>query len=138
MDKSTKRALSFSALIGAAVIFGMVVAGSVDLTPRSEAQKEAPARTRSSSVILPSFADIADEAMPAVVSLTSTNIVKGSANRRNLMPFGGEDGEIGTKYHGSETADKVEVRLAKERDTARVVGKDPATDLALLKIDAKR
>src|SRR5512143_1449677 len=166
MDKSTKRALSFSALIGAAVIFGMVVAGSVDLTPRSEAQKEAPARTRSSSGILPSFADIADEAMPAVVSITFTNIVTGSANRRNLMPFGGGDGdpcefffgprrnqpqqrddeehkdvqggtgfvvsdngEIVTNYHVIENADKVEVRLAKERYTARVVGKDPATDL---------
>ena len=45
MHKSTKRALSFSALIGAAVIFGMVVAGSVNVTPRSEAQREAPARS---------------------------------------------------------------------------------------------
>ena len=176
MHKSTKRALSFSAIAGAAVIFGMVVAGSVNLTPRSEAQKEAPAaRTRPSSVILPSFADIADEVMPAVVSITSTNIVKGSANRRNMMPFGGGDGdpfefffgprrnqpqqrddeehkdvqggtgfvvsdsgEVVTNYHVIEGADKVEVRLGKERFTAKVVGKDSATDLALLKIDARR
>ena len=178
MHKSTKRALSFSALIGAAVIFGMVVAGSVNVTPRTEAQKEAPARaTRSTSVVLPSFADIADEAMPAVVSITSTNIVKGGASRR-LNPFGGggdgqdpfefffgprrnqprdgeqqeehkdvqggtgfvvsESGEIVTNYHVVENADKVEVRLDKDRYTARVIGKDPATDLALLKIDAHR
>ena len=174
MHKSTKRALSFSALIGAAVIFGMVVAGSVNVTPRSEAQREAPARARSSSVVLPSFADIADEAMPAVVSITSTNIVKGTANRRNLTPFGGgdgdpfefffgprrnqprgddqeehkdvqggtgfivsESGEVVTNYHVVENADRVEVRLNKERFTAKVIGKDPATDLALLKIDAK-
>ncbi|MFN2386817.1 MAG: Do family serine endopeptidase [Thermoanaerobaculia bacterium] len=88
MQKSTKRALSFSVLIAAAVIFGMVVAGSVDLTPRSEAQREAPARTRAGSVLLPSFADIADETMPSVVSITSTNIVKG-ARRRFMNPFGG-------------------------------------------------
>ena len=179
MHKSTKRALSFSALIGAAVIFGMVVAGSVDVTPRSEAQKEtAPARARSGSVVLPSFADIADEAMPAVVSITSTNIVKGSANRRNVVPFGGgggsdgdpfefffgprrgqpqqrddeehkdvqggtgfvisETGEIVTNYHVIENADKVEVRIGKDRFVAKVVGKDPATDLALLKVEAKR
>ena len=179
MHKSTKRALSFSALIGAAVIFGMVVAGSVDVTPRSEAQKEtAPARARSSSVVLPSFADIADEAMPAVVSITSTNIVKGSSNRRNIVPFGGgggsdgdpfefffgprrgqpqqrddeehkdvqggtgfvisDSGEIVTNYHVIESADKVEVRIGKERFTAKVIGKDPATDLALLKVEAKR
>src|SRR5215470_805700 len=179
MNKSTKRALSFSALIGAAIIFGMVVAGSVDVTPRSEAQKDtAPARTRTTSVVLPSFADIADEAMPAVVSITSTNIVKGTANRRNVVPFGGgggsdgdpfefffgprrgqpqqrddeehkdvqggtgfvisETGEIVTNYHVIENADKVEVRIGKERFTAKVVGKDPATDLALLKVDARR
>ena len=42
MEKSTKRALSFSVLIAAAVIFGMVVASSVNVTPRSEAQRERP------------------------------------------------------------------------------------------------
>src|SRR5213593_4222249 len=86
MEKSTKRALSFSVLIAAAVIFGMVVASSVNVTPRSEAQREAPARARSGSMLVPSFADIADETMSSVVSITSTEIVKGSP-RRN--PFGG-------------------------------------------------
>src|SRR5262249_59758227 len=45
------------------------------------------------SVVLPSFADIADEAMPAVVSITSTNIVKGGSSRRNVVPFGGQGGD---------------------------------------------
>ena len=117
--------------------------------------------------------------MPAVVSITSTNIVKGGSSRRNVAPFGGgeaaaraipsssssaraaasrssattrstrtsragpgfvisETGEIVTNYHVIEGADKVEVRLGKERFTAKVIGKDPATDLALLKIEAKR
>lgn len=173
MQKSTKRALSFSVLIAAAVVFGMVVAGSVNVTPRSEAQREAPARGRAGSVILPSFADIADESMSSVVSIVSTNIVKG-ASRRMQSPFGGgdgdpfefffgprrnqpqqrddeehkdvqggtgfvisEDGYIVTNYHVIENADKVEVRLNKEKYIAKVVGKDPATDLALVKIDAK-
>jgi serine protease Do len=163
----------------------MVVAGSVNVTPRTEAQRVEPAARTSrstSSVVLPSFADIADEAMPAVVSITSTNITKGSANRRQMInPFGGggdgqgqgqdpfefffgprrnqpredsqeehkevqggtgfvvsEDGEIVTNYHVVENADKVEVRINKDRFTAKVVGKDPATDLALLKVDARR
>ena len=177
MQKSTKRALSFSVLIAAAVVFGMVVAGSVNVTPRSEAQREAPAgRVRAASLSLPSFADIADEAMPSVVSITSTDIVKG-AGRRQQSPFGGdggggdpfefffgprrnqprggedeehkevqggtgfvisEDGYIVTNNHVVENADKVEVRLQKDRYTAKIVGRDPATDLALLKIDAKR
>ncbi len=173
MQKSTKRALSFSVLIAAAVLFGMIVAGSANITPHSEAGRDNPARTRTgSSVLVPSFADIAEEAMPSVVSITSTDIVKGSSSRFHVSPFGGdgdpfefffgprrnsprdeeehkevqggtgfvisEDGYIVTNYHVIENADKVEVRLAKERYTAKVVGKDQATDLALLKIDAKQ
>jgi hypothetical protein len=76
MEKTTQRALSFSALIAAAVVFGMVVASSINITPRSEAQREAPpAKVRAGSAALPSFADIAQEAMPSVVSITSTDIV---------------------------------------------------------------
>ncbi len=173
MQKSTKRVLSFSALIAAAVLFGMVVAGSVHVTPRLEAQREAPARGRTGgAVILPSFADIADEVMPSVVSIHATEIVKGSSRRFRMSPFGGdgdpfefffgprrgqppddeehkepkggtgfvisEDGYIVTNYHVVENADKVEVRLSDERYTAKIIGKDPATDLALLKIDAKQ
>lgn len=179
MQKSTKRALSFSVLIAAAIIFGMVVAGSVDLTPRSEAQREAPARTRAggAAVLLPSFADIADETMSSVVSITSTDIVKG-ARRRFANPFGGGgednpfefffgnprdrrggpqddeerrevqggtgfiisgDGYVVTNNHVIEDADRVQVRLStREQVNAKVVGKDPATDLALLKIDVKQ
>jgi len=175
MQKSTKQALSFSVLIAGAVIFGMVVAGAVNVTPRTEAQHEAPAaRVRPPSVVAPSFADIADGAMPSVVSITSTETVKGSAQRRFTAPFGNgedpfefffgqprdrrgrpkdddehreqqsgtgflisDDGYIVTNFHVIEGAEKIEVRHNKERFTARVVGKDPATDLALLKIDSR-
>jgi serine protease Do len=175
MEKSTKRALSFSALIAAAAIFGMVVASSVNVTPRSEAQREAPAPARSGAVLLPSFADIADQTMTSVVSITSTEIVKGSS-RRFVSPFGhgngdpfefffgpqqrrneqrddeehkeqqggtgfviSDDGYVVTNYHVVENADKVEIRLSnRERTTARIVGRDPATDLALLKIDVRQ
>jgi serine protease Do len=177
MEKSTKQALSFSVLIAAAVIFGMVVAGSVNVTPRLEAQKEAPARVRVASVAVPSFADIADEAMSSVVSITSTDIVKGSG-RRFGTPFGGgeadpfefffgqprgnrdrrtprdddehkeqqsgtgflisDDGYVVTNYHVIDGADKIEVRHDKDRFNAKVVGRDPATDLALLKIDSRQ
>ena len=178
MQKATKRALSFSVLIAAAVVFGMVVAGSVNVTPRSEAQRDVPGTvTRAAhtgSVAVPSFADIAEEAMPSVVSITSTDIVKGSARRSN--PFGGQgdndpfefffgprrnqprggeeeehkevqggtgfvisdDGYIVTNNHVVENSKKVDVRLQKQTYPAKVVGRDTATDLALLKIDASR
>lgn len=178
MQKSTKRALSFSVLIAAAVVFGMVIAGSVHVTPVSEAQKsEAPARPRSAGVAVPSFADIAEEVMPSVVSITSTEILKAGDNRgrssggdmdpfefffgpqgpnnphrRMISPdedrkqqeggtgfFISPDGEIVTNYHVIESADKIDVRLSdNETVRARVVGKDPATDLALLKVDVKQ
>ncbi|HEY7863412.1 MAG TPA: trypsin-like peptidase domain-containing protein, partial [Thermoanaerobaculia bacterium] len=178
MERSTKRAISFSALVAAAIVFGMVVAGSVDVTPRSEAQKDAPARTsnRSAGVLLPSFADIASETMPSVVSITSTDIVRSGERRRYSgpgqgqgdpfefffgQPFGRDprspnrdedskeqqggtgfvistDGEVVTNYHVVESADKIQVRLSDGRTAnAKLVGRDPATDLALLKIDVK-
>jgi serine protease Do len=182
MERTTKRALSFSALIGAAVVFGMVVAGSVNVTPRSEAQRETAqagqaARPRTGGVLLPSFADTAQDVMPSVVSITSTDIVKGNKGRRYGNPHGegdpfefffgppngqrrgqqprdeeerkevqggtgfiiSEDGYVVTNNHVIDGADKVEVRINnRETYTARLVGRDAATDLALLKIDAKQ
>src|SRR5450631_888955 len=175
MEKITKRALSFSALIAAAVVFGMVVASSINITPRSEAQREAaPAKVRVGSAALPSFADIAQEAMPSVVSITSTDIVKAGQGRRQVNPNGegdpfefffgppgnrrgqqdeedhkqvqggtgfiiSEDGYIVTNNHVIDGADKIEVRINnKERYTARLVGRDTATDLALLKVEVKQ
>jgi S1-C subfamily serine protease len=92
MERNTKRALSFTALIAAAVVFGMVVASSISITPKSEAQRTTPAARpiHTPGVLLPSFADVAQEVMPSLVSITSTDIVKGGQGRRQMMPFGGE------------------------------------------------
>jgi serine protease Do len=47
-----------------------------------------------------------------------------------------EDGFILTNNHVIEDADRIKVKLADGKDfTARVVGRDPKTDLALIKID---
>ncbi|MFM7725486.1 MAG: trypsin-like peptidase domain-containing protein, partial [Flavobacteriales bacterium] len=49
-----------------------------------------------------------------------------------------EDGYIITNNHVVENADKVEVTLNDNRKfEARIIGTDPSTDLALLKIDEK-
>ena len=48
------------------------------------------------------------------------------------------DGYIVTNNHVVDRADKIEITLNNERTyTAKVIGKDPNTDLALLKIDEK-
>jgi serine protease Do len=54
--------------------------------------------------------------------------------------FIGEDGLAITNNHVVEGADKIEVRLASDETiklTAKVVGRDPATDLALIKVEGK-
>jgi len=67
-------------------------------------------------------------------------------SRRNAQPIQSEgsgfivrpDGYIFTNFHVVEAADKIEVKLKDGREfTARVVGTDEKTDVAVIKIDAK-
>src|SRR5438874_11010321 len=48
------------------------------------------------------------------------------------------DGYIFTNFHGVEAADKIEVKLKDGREfSAKIVGSDEKTDIAVIKIDAK-
>ncbi|HET9795881.1 MAG TPA: Do family serine endopeptidase [Thermoanaerobaculia bacterium] len=179
MNSMAKRQLSFFALIAGAVIFGVVLASSTNWTPVTSAQHVTHGATgHPTSMTLPSFADIASEALPSVVSITSTDIVKGP-RRMGAQGFGGdgdgggggdpfqfffgfphpgqgddqqehkeeaggsgfiisEDGYILTNNHVVENGQKIEVKVGDQHTyKAKVVGTDPATDIALLKIDAK-
>ena len=179
MNASAKRQLSFFALIAGAIIFGVVLASSTNWTPETLAQRStrsAPARATGTGI--PSFSDIAAEALPSVVSITSTDVVKGPRRRMGgQSPFGGdggqdpfefffgfphpgqgqgqdqqehkeeaggsgfiisEDGYILTNNHVVENGKKIEVKVGDQRTyRAKVVGTDPATDIALIKIDSK-
>ncbi|MBI4196095.1 MAG: Do family serine endopeptidase [Betaproteobacteria bacterium] len=122
-----------------------------------EPQIEAGART------IASFSDAARRAMPAVVNIFTTKEVK--VPRHPFMDdpvfrffFGNQpdaqtqrstnlgsgvivssQGYILTNSHVVEAADEIEVALADARRArARVVGSDPETDLAVLKIDLPR
>lgn len=175
--QTRSKLLSLTALLTGAVVFGMILAGSLDLTRGASAQKGSPAPAAAARPAalggLPSFADIAEQVMPAVVSVRSTDIVKPSDQKRRLPYHGGEggpfdffsppdrrggsqeeeipersggtgfiidaDGYVLTNNHVIEGADKVEVEVG-ETDVykAKIVGRDPATDLALLKIEGTR
>ena len=181
-----RQAVTFSMLL-ASVVFGMVLAGALDLGPQGHAQP-APTTTASSAGSmntsnLPSFADLAERVLPSVVSIDAETIEKAGSGHRQQGPIdpfefffnnphgqgpgGGGPGEGGpgeggpggtpqeyrssaggsgfivssdgyvvTNNHVIEGATKIRVHLDDRDYDAELKGADPATDLALLKIDA--
>jgi serine protease Do len=164
------------ATVVAAAAFGMILTGSLHITPtisaaRTPAPVSAPpaapaTATGARGLALPSFPDVADNVLNSVVSITSREIVQTSG--RGNSPFGqgdpfefffgprrgqpqqrsqiaggsgfivSSDGEILTNNHVVAGAQKIQVKLRDgEIFTAHVLGTDPATDVALIKVDAK-
>jgi serine protease Do len=183
MSPSTKRILSTIAIIIASVAFGILISADLGLMKKSNAQTATQIQTSTgtaTAVTIPSFADVAARVMPAVVSITTTEIVKTSDMRRRgqgggIDPFdfffgpgqqrrgapdtegddehaqrsGGSgfiispDGYIITNNHVVEGATKVDVHMGADENgnggrtvQARIVGRDPQTDIALIKIDS--
>ena len=98
MNPSIKRFLSTVAIIIASVAFGVVLSSDLGMMRKSNAQS-APIQTSSgpvTSVTIPSFADVAARVMPAVVSITSTEVVKTSDLRRRQFGNGGGGNGGGT------------------------------------------
>src|SRR5689334_3104936 len=92
MNSSMKRLLSTLAIIIASVTFGILISADLGLMPKSHAQSVATVQTSTvplTTVTIPSFADVASRVMPAVVSITTTEIVKTGEMRRNgvISPF---------------------------------------------------
>jgi Do/DeqQ family serine protease len=118
----------------------------VDLTPLNEGK--APALT--------SYADVLENIRPAVVSVYSSKIVRervppllrqlygpGIQGREEKLSGLGSgvlisaDGYILTNNHVVADADELKVLLNDDREfTAKVVGTDPKTDVAVIKIEA--
>ncbi len=155
-------------LVFGAMVFGMVLAGGINITPISSADPGEVKRAVSVDPTnhgLPGFADLAEAVSPAVVSIQATKFERG-ASRRGTDPFElffgprrrpqqqqqGEpeerrsdssgsgfvissDGLIVTNYHVIDEATDLHATLEGRQYKAEVVGKDPATDLALLKVE---
>ncbi len=130
---------------------------AVEVVAAKETRVEAAAPRR-----LASFSDAARKAMPAVVNINTSKEIKvprqpfmddpvfryffgnqfDAQTRRSSSLGSGvivrDDGYILTNHHVVEAADEIEVALADTRRAkARVVGTDPDTDIAVLKIDLK-
>jgi serine protease Do len=186
MSNSRSRQLATILLVVGAVVFGMVLAGGLELTVPGNtapppATLSATQLAASSSALgtrsLPTFADLAEAVDPAVVSIQAATIEKGPRRRGPGGQGGGQDpfefffgprgrgdqgqgqgrgnqpqeyrsdaggsgfvissdGLVVTNYHVIEGASNVKVHLNNRDYTATVKGADPATDIALLKIDA--
>lgn len=135
-----------------AILLSVTVAAcSVDPTPTP---RPAPATTTSSTddasdspptaatFGLPDIAGVAERIAPAVVQVIATvpeqNIFGQTTDSRSQGSgvFFSEEGYILTNNHVVEDATEVEIALAsRDRVSAEIVGTDPATDLAVLKID---
>jgi len=115
----------------------------VDPTPISDTK----------SAVVMSYADSLESIRPAVVSVYSSKIVRQQVPEflRQQGLRGGEqtqrglgsgviisaDGYIITNNHVVEGADELKVLLNDERElTAKLIGTDPKTDVAVIKIDA--
>jgi len=105
-----------------------------------------------------SFADIVEKTTPAVVQITAT-VLKNTSRQTN-SPFGirpprdpqeqtprrgfgsgvivSKDGTILTNHHVIKDANKIVVELKDQKTyEAKVIGSDPPSDLAVLKIEGK-
>src|SRR5712691_1668125 len=135
--------LSFALVAGVAGLLGVLAAGGGVVNavhPASATMAGGP----------PNFADIVQRVNPAVVNIAVTEGATEGHSRSAHDPDGdgprrGEgsgfivdsQGFILTNHHVVASPNRIRVRLADKREfTATLVGSDPATDLALLKISA--
>jgi S1-C subfamily serine protease len=144
-----------SALVGGAVVAAVIAAagGLHSSTSTVTTVQSAPLQPSNASQVSTGLTphEIYVRDAPGVVFVTSTIVQKSEASPFNL--FGGEaetqrqgkatgsgividgNGTILTNYHVIENAVKVQVSLEKGQNVeAKVVGKDPSHDLAVLRI----
>ncbi len=109
--------------------------------------------TAPTTVVLPggvsapaSFADLAAKADLAVVFVRTQQSQEGRTGRRRIVQEGlgsafvyDPDGLILTNHHVIASATDIWVVIGKERDEieAKVIGRDPPTDVAVLRVDRK-
>jgi serine protease Do len=169
---AVRRGVATVAVLAALGALALILTGSAGPTPSASRAASStasppppgPASPAASIAALPSFAGIAKAALPSVVTITSTEMVREQSGfegfqgqdpfefffgprrgspREHRQVAGGSgfvitpDGEILTNNHVVAGAQKVEVKLRDRRVfTAKTLGTDPVTDVALIKVDA--
>src|SRR5512147_2035993 len=102
MSSGLRRQVVNTSMLLGAVVFGMVLAGALDLGPQLQAAPATAAAPSAaaagpiggSTASLPSFADLAERVLPGVVSIDAQTIEKENPRRRRSqgipfdLPFG--------------------------------------------------
>ena len=147
----------------AAFLVGMIVAGSMTPAPAVSRTPGAPlaagpARAGAAASSLVNFADVAEVINPAVVNIDATSrAAAGSGEESDVPPWESgrgqgaprrgtgsgviieADGHILTNHQVIERAERILVKLADGRTLrAEVVGSDPDTDIALIKVGSDK
>jgi serine protease Do len=149
------RVFGTAALAGLCVLVGVLIASQLDLAPRSVAQVPTnigltgayPVVERDGALESP-FVRVVEEVADAVVNISARTReydapwwVRGSGYSTSMGSgfFFREDGYIITNSHVVKDALEVTVRTSSGYDyPARIVGVDPQTDLAVLKVEPRQ
>lgn len=150
--------VNFSNLIVGMILgAALVIAGQWLRPPSAQDRPTAPIageRSSANAMGLETIADLAEVAGKSTVNIDTTATVSAPPSSLLDAILGGEevrkkglgsgfivreDGYIITNNHVIDSADDIRVTLHQEQKSfpARLVGRDPETDLALLKIDRK-
>jgi Do/DeqQ family serine protease len=153
-------------LVGVAV--GLALSGSLDLNPTPYAQNSKATATTAAALPVTSglespFVSVVDEALPAVVHVSSQRTSSGRSRSNVDEPFGelfrrmfpdrpaprgprnrpssgsgfifDGDGLVLTNNHVVDDADRITVTLLNNHEyDAKIIGQDPATDVAVIRI----
>jgi serine protease Do len=135
-------------LMRAAVAAALVPAFVAGCSPAISSAQAAPAPTQAAARLPgPDFSQLAEQAGPAVVNISVTaKTARTQMQAPQQAPMHGigsgfivsADGYILTNAHVVDGAKEVDVKLTDRREfVAKVIGTDPKSDVALLKIDAR-
>jgi len=131
---------------------GLGLSARLDLTPGGIASAEldpprlqigAPEGQNPDITLAGGFAEIAESVSPAVVTVRVEQTVPATSG--GMPGFGSgsgfiisEDGYIVTNNHVVQGAENITIQLADRREfeDVRLIGRDPTTDVALLKVEA--
>jgi serine protease Do len=163
--RSTAVLTLLAASIGGGLVAALAVA-THNKAPVYVTARAADTNTQRVTQLSNSFADIIEKASPAVVKISMTRIIKASDQQQNnpftadpffRQFFGGPNmrphdqrerglgsgvivspaGYILTNNHVVEKANELKITLSDGRDfTGKVVGSDPQTDIAVVKINS--